>query len=94
MSKPKSLILYIWRIRFTKDHQELILSAQTELVGVHLCPQNPTYDLNYIKNSKDLEISDFLEDGEIDRSIIKSIDRSLACPASIDRVSLDRLFFD
>jgi hypothetical protein len=48
-----------------------------------------------MKNSKDLEISDFLEDGEINRSIDRiSLDRSRACPGSIDRVSLDRLFFD
>jgi hypothetical protein len=86
MSKPKSLIsyIYIYRIGFTKDHQELILAKYSELVGVHLCPQNPTYDLNCIKNSKDLEISDLLEDEKFDRSIIKSIDRILQ----------DRFFFN
>jgi hypothetical protein len=95
--KPSS---HIYRdLELQKTHQELILAAQTELVGVHLCPQKPTYDLNCINNSKDLEISDLLEDGKFDRSIIKSIDRILldrnqACPGSIDRVSLDRLFFD
>jgi hypothetical protein len=69
------------------------------LVGVHFCPQNPTSDLNYIKNSKDMEISDLLEDKKFDRSIIKSIDRisldrSRAYPGSIDRISHDRFFFD
>jgi hypothetical protein len=54
--------------------------------------------LNYIKNSKDLEISDFLEDGEIDRSIDYKVDRSHFTRSQsglswFDRLSLARSTF-
>jgi hypothetical protein len=98
---PNSIYIGIWI--YNRNYQESIWATQTELVPVHLCPLNSTFDLDCTKIWKYL---DLLEDAKsIDRSSIDQFlyalwidrshpDRSKLCRLKVDRSKCLGQFFN